>query len=385
MPRDASSKIEKCPHHLSVNVEDKVVSLIVKIFIEYRTLLERSDNMAKLYEFELGKAADILTRELFKLKEGETFVITADTESDERVVEATARAAFVCGAKPMVIWLASPLGVGKAADPMLPQEALVGALKGADAWVEFNNEWLLYSTTYDIAMKENSKLRYLCLVGMNADMMVRCIGRIDYPSLGKFLEKLSSLTSAAKEVRITTPAGMDVAFKNTPRGRAGYALGYADTPGAHMMAGQIGWGIQNETIEGKIVFDGSLVPPIGLLKEPIELTIEKGAIMKIEGGKDAVEYEAWLRHFNDPNMLKIAHVCYGFNPGAKLTGDIVEDERVWGCVEWGIGNMVWRPAASHSDGICLNASVWLDGEQILDKGKSVHPELGELAKKLGRQ
>jgi len=337
------------------------------------------------YEFELGKAADILTRELFKLKEGETFVITADTESDERVVDATARAAFACGAKPMVIWLASPLGVGKAGDPMLPQDALVGALKGADAWVEYNNEWLLYSTTYDVAMKENADLRYLCLVGMNADMMVRCIGRIDYPALGKFLDKVSRMTTAAEGVRVTSPAGMDVTFKNSPDAGPRYALGYADTPGPHMMAGQIGWAIQNETINGKIVFDGSVVPPIGLLKDPIVLTVEKGDIVNIEGGKEAVEYEAWLRSFNDPNMLKMAHICYGFNPGAKLTGDIVEDERVWGCVEWGIGNMMWRPAASHTDGICLNASVWLDGKQILDKGKSIHPKLAELAKKLGKQ
>ncbi|MGQ9679917.1 MAG: aminopeptidase [Candidatus Bathyarchaeia archaeon] len=341
--------------------------------------------MTNLYEYELGKAADILTRELFKLKPGETFIITADTESDERVVNATARSAFACGAKPMVIWLASPLGVGKAADPMLPQDALVGALKGADAWVEFNNEWLLYSTTYDLAMKENPRLRYLCLVGMNADMMVRCIGRIDYNTLGRFLDKVSSLTVAAGDVRITTPAGMDVSFKNTPNATPRYALGYADTPGPHMMAGQIGWPIQHETINGRIVFDGSVVPPIGLLRTPITLTVEKGDIIKFEGGKEAVEYETWLRGFNDPNMLKIAHVCYGFNPGARLTGDIVEDERVWGCVEWGIGNMVWRPAASHSDGICLNASVWLNGVQILDKGKCIHPELAELARKLGKQ
>jgi 2,5-dihydroxypyridine 5,6-dioxygenase len=321
------------------------------------------------YEFELGRAADILTRDLFKIQEGETIVITADTESDESVVNATARAAFSCGAKPMVIWLASPLGVGKAGDPMLPQDALVGALKGADAWVEFNNQWLLYSTTYDIAMKENKDLRYLCLVGMNTDMMVRCIGRIDYSALGAFLDKVSRLTVSAKEVRITTPAGMDVSFKNSPDATPRYALGYADTPGPHMMAGQIGWAIQHESINGIIVFDGSVVPPIGLLKDPITLTVNKGDISTIKGGKEAVEYEAWLKSFNDPNMLKMAHVCYGFNPGAKLTGDIVEDERVWGCVEWGIGNMVWRPAASHSDGICLNASVWL----------------AKLAKRLGKQ
>jgi len=339
----------------------------------------------ELYEYELGKAADILTRELFKLEEGETFVITADTESDERVVNATARAAFSCGAKPMVIWLASPLGVGKAADPMLPQESLVGALKGADAWVEFNNQWLLYSTTYDVAMRENLGLRYLCLVGMNADMMVRCIGRIDYPALERFMAKITDLTKEAAEVRITTPAGMDVSFENSDPRRGGYSLGYADTPGAHMMGGQIWWGIKHETIDGRIVFDGSASPPIGLLGEPIVLTVERGDIVGFDGGREAVEYEAWLRSFSDPNMLKMAHICYGFNPGASLNGDIVEDERVWGCVEWGIGNMRWRPAATHTDGICLNASVWIDGEQILDRGRSVHLELAELARELGKQ
>lgn len=39
-------------------------------------------------------------------------------------------------------------------------------------------------------------------------------------------------------------------------------------------------------------------------------------------------------------------------------------------------------AASHCDGICLNTSVWLDGIQILDCGRVVHPELTEIAGRL---
>ncbi len=50
--------------------------------------------MARLYEYELGKASDILMRDMFAVKPGETVVITADTESDERVVNAAARSAF---------------------------------------------------------------------------------------------------------------------------------------------------------------------------------------------------------------------------------------------------------------------------------------------------
>jgi len=344
-----------------------------------------------LYEYELGKASSVLTGELFKLKPGETFVITADTQSDPRVVDATASAAFACGAKPMVIWLASPLGVGKAADPMLPVEALTEALKKADAWVEFNNQWLLYSTPFDIAMKENKKLRYLCFVGMDADMMVRCIGRVNYQVLKEFEGKVTQMTKRAGHVRMTTPAGEDIEFDNDPARPISCETGYADTPGPHMLSGQIGWAPVFESINGVIVFDGSLVPPIGLLENPVKLYIQKGKIVKIEGGKEATEYERWLKDFNDPMMLRPAHVCYAFNPGAKLSGDILEDERVWGATEWGIGQVGPMylppdgiPAPSHSDGICLNTSVWLNDKQIMDRGKVVAKELMELAKELGK-
>ena len=347
--------------------------------------------MSYYYEYELGKAAKILCEDLFKLKPGETFVITADTECEKRVIDATATAAFACDAKPMVIYTASPLGVGKAADPMLPLESLTAALLKADAWVEFNNKWLLYSTPYDIAMKENKKLRHLCLVGMNVDMMVRNIGRVDYPNLEKFMKLVTKKTLSAKHMRITTPAGTDVEFNNEPGRKPIMELGYANTPGSHMMAGQIGWSPNFESINGTIVFDGSLVPPIvGILKEPVCLTIRKGEVVKIEGGKEATEYEKWLKSFNHPQMLKLAHVCYGFNPGARLTGDILEDERVWGGTEWGLGNVgaILVPGGisgpSHTDGICLNSSVWLDGVQIMDKGQLLDPELKKLAEKLGK-
>jgi 2,5-dihydroxypyridine 5,6-dioxygenase len=348
--------------------------------------------MFGLYEYELGKAADTLCRELFKLKDGETCVITADTESDPQVVNAIARAAFSCGAKPMGVSLASPLGVGKAADVMLPVKALTACLKEADAWIELNNQWLLYSTPYEVAMKENKKLRHMCLAGLSTDMMVRCIGRVNYPILSRFLEKMLELTVSAKHWRFTTPAGEDIEFENScnPNRVYGMDSGYADKPGSHMMAGQIGWTPEWDTINGTIVFDGSIVPPCGLLNEPVFLKIEKGHVISIKGGRQAQEFETWLRRFHDPRMFTLAHVCWGFNPGAKLTGDVVEDERVWGATEWGLGHIGsclispdGIPAASHTDGICLNTSAWLDDIQVLDQGKVVHENLIDLSRQLG--
>ena len=123
------------------------------------------------------------------------------------------------------------------------------------------------------------------------------------------------------------------------------------------------------------------------------MTTEKGKAVDIDRGREAREFADRLERFNDPNMYQPAHMSYGFNPGAKLTGSsIVEDERVLGATEWGIGNIRPKlvpdacgsvPAAFHTDGICLNSSVWVDDIQIMDKGKIIHPpELVRLAEDL---
>ena len=348
--------------------------------------------MPEYYDYELGQTAHKIAAELFKLKVGETLVITADTESDRRAVDALATAAFTVGAKPMVVWMPSPLGVGKAADPMLPLEPLTAALKATDTWVEFNNKYLLYSTPFEIAERENKRLRYMNLSGMNVDMLVRTIGRVNMQALGEFQGKLADMVRAAENIRLTSPAGEDVEMKFDPKAPVVNDVGFADTPGPHFLSGQLTAGYSS-SVDGVIVFDGSVVPPIGLLKNPVKLQIAKGKVEKIDGENEALVLETWLKSFNDPNMLRVAHLSFGLNPGANLTGNIVEDERVWGGTEWGLGYVGpdltrdGKPlqAASHTDGTSLNTSVWLDGVPVFDKGRVVEGKLAELAKRLERR
>jgi len=342
-----------------------------------------------LYEYELGKASDTLIRDLFRLGRGESIAITADTESDLRVANSVARSAFSVGARPLVITMPAPLGVGQAADPMLAIGPLTAALSEADAWVEFNNQWLFYSTPYLEAMRRNAKLRYMCLVGMNADSFVRCIGRVRHPELKEFLREFASLLTHAEDVRITTSAGMDLQFRNGPAETHPIIVrdGYAHNPGPHMLSGQIGWVPVLDSIHGTLVFDGSLVPPCGKLEQPISLDVRNGKIEAVEGGSQAREFEEWMDSFGHNQMRRIAHGAFGFNPGARLTGGIVEDERVWGCVEWGIGHVgahLLPPdgiaGPSHTDGICMNASVWFDEEQVMDSGTLLDERLSQLAR-----
>lgn len=337
---------------------------------------------------EVLESAHKLLNEIMKVQANETVVITADTGSDFNVVEATAKAAKLLGAKPLVLWYPMPPHVGKAADPYLPLKPLEAALKNADVWIEFNKSWLLYSTPWDRVMEEGT-VRYICLVGMDSDMIVRTVGRVNIPKLLEFQRVLAEITKNTKKMKITTPAGTSVEFENDPS-RPIFTEGDVRGPGDYMLVGQVDWAPVEETINGTIVFDGSVWPPqeLGVLREPIILEVEQGTVVRIEGGQEAKIFEKWLKSFKDPNMFKIAHISYGCNPGAKLTGNILEDERIWGAVEWGLGNQAASfrgkvgAAKSHTDGICLSPTVVGDSTKIIEKGEYVHPKLKKLAKQV---
>ncbi len=342
-------------------------------------------------DLELGKAAYIIINEMTKVKKGESVLITVDSAGEFRVAEETAKIAEAVGGKVMVAWHSTPNGYGKVADPFLP-DALHSAIPDSDVWIELNNQWLLYSSPWEKAMR-NGRTRYLFLGGLDIDRVVRCIGKLNMDAQTDFQNKIVDMTKKAKKMRVTNPSGTDISFENSPERPVTNEL-TAETPGPHFLIGQIGWAPIEETINGTIVFDGSFSgggeADLGILKDPIKLTIEKGVIKRIEGKEDAEFLKNWLKKLDDEKMYSLAHICYGFNPGAKLTGLCTEDERVWGSTEWGLGYQghmfegAVGEAISHADGICLNSSVWIDGELILEEGTVVHPELKELAKACGK-
>ena len=64
-------------------------------------------------------------------------------------------------------------------------------------------------------------------------------------------------------MRVTTPAGCDVSFKIDPAHYTACDCGNATVPGIHMLTGQINVVPQFGSINGVIVFDGSVTPPFG--------------------------------------------------------------------------------------------------------------------------
>jgi leucyl aminopeptidase (aminopeptidase T) len=329
--------------------------------------------------FEVAKAARKTVEEVMPVKPGENVVITCDTSGDSRVVDAVAQAVYAAGAHPVVIWYETQPDA-----QMEPPGPVAAALAAANVWFEFGVQYILYTEARKNATAAGC--RHACYGGMDVEMLVRTIGRVDYPAMQELGKRLNKLCMAAKEVRLTDPNGTDLRCPINPNPPT-YLPG-TGTPGAgysQMLGGQAGFSAIVEEINGTMVFDGAIWPPaeIGPLRDPVTLTVENGYVAKVEGGPEARVFERWLAHFDHPEMYRIAHLSFGFNPGVKrISGRIVEDERVFGCMDIGIGPQSLG-APSHTDGIILRPSIIADGVEIEREGVYVHPELVELTQKLG--
>jgi len=161
-------------------------------------------------------------------------------------------------------------------------------------------------------------------------------------------------------------------------------------PGDYALLGQVDWAPLEESINGTFVADVTAYPPfeLGLLKKPIEIHIERGKIKEIKGEREANIFKNWLLNLQDLNMFNVAHIAIGCNPNAKPSGNILEDERIWGAIDWGFGSQAptfkgkFGLAKSHTDCVMLNATLKADGITIIENGEFVHPELREISKKL---
>lgn len=329
-------------------------------------------------DMELARAAHKLVTEMRPVEPGQQVLITADTAADARAVQATARAVYALGGIPTVVRYSTLLEPMQ--EPPLP---VTRAVMGADIWFDFSVAYQLYSSAYHAAI-ENGCI-YVCLTGMDVDMMVRTIGRVDYAPLAEMATCLYKMSQAADRIRVTNQAGTDLSMQVSKAGDPFWEPPPSVGGYPQMLGGQSGFMIHRRSCKGVLVFDGTLWPPVelGILRAPVRLIIEGGYVKEVEGGLEASIFSRWLRSFEHPEAYLIDHACYGFNPGVtRPTGRILEDERIFGCMQFGVGAIEYGSPA-HSDGVVLRPSVWLDGMQIEDDGRYVQPDLVALCRAMG--
>ncbi|MDR3475891.1 MAG: hypothetical protein P4M09_29955 [Devosia sp.] len=326
--------------------------------------------------FELVSAAHKLVTEVRPIGRGQQVLVSVDSAGDLRAARATAGAVQAVGGIPTLV--SYPTLPEPMCDPPRP---LARAALGADVWFDFAVAYQLYSPAYHAALANGCV--YVCLTGMDVDMLVRTIGRVATGPLEEMARVLYRMSQAADTIRVTSHAGTDLRMRVDKRGdpfwEAEKQGGYAQ-----MLGGQTGPMVHRDSFEGALVFDGAIWPPaeIGILHSPVRLTIERGYVTRIEGEAEALIYERWLRGFEAAAAMLVDHACYGFNPGVRRpSGRILEDERIFGCMQFGIG-ATELGSPIHSDGVVLNPSVWLDSVEVEESGRYVHPNLARICQEM---
>jgi leucyl aminopeptidase (aminopeptidase T) len=336
-----------------------------------------------MIDFELERAINLFVKEktLLGLQEGDHLLILNDSENDLRVVEAVARVAYTVGARAIVL-----------SYPQFPQTSgaglyrhVEGALESSDVILELGMKRL-----YSPPLASKHGARYYATMGFNRDKAVRLLTGYNYPKMLAFELQLVSMTKAAKEMRITSKAGTDIHCTLDPDRPV------IRTAEVGLLPGTIAWSPFEESINGRVVFDGfTLLKPMDsdIIRTPLEVEIVDGRLQKDSiSGIEAERFKYYLEKWNDEKMYQVVHLTYGTIPTAQRSLDQInvgeEDERVFGTCTVGSGwqNPAFKGksgfAASHSDGIILNASTWLDGEQIEMDGKFIHPDLVPIVENL---
>lgn len=346
--------------------------------------------MTNKHSLEIAKVAKVLLEEMFQVKKGETVAITADTGTDPAIIEALAGAAFAAGGIPLVLWMPKGRDDGQMGMPDWPAAALTAALCEVDIWIELNVPILLYSEIWETAMAKNDKLRYVILGDSSIESLVRVFTGYSIPTLGKLLRKVKSLAMATKKVRITSANGTDVSYETNPK----YAFDIDDGDFSKTKFGTAPGYVnivpKKGSMNGKIVFDTLMNADVANNDQEVAFIMKKGKISEVVGTQEAEKFKEYLAAFEDPNMYKISHNMFGLHPNIrKLSGDIVEDERIWGGVDFGFGHtspMDMPPkgqmAKSHFDGVVIKTTIYLDDQKIVENGEVCHPKLIGLAEKV---
>jgi len=171
-------------------------------------------------------------------------------------------------------------------------------------------------------------------------------------------------------VKIKSPSGTDITFSKSNR-KILIDNGIINIPGSssNLPAGEVYLAPVEGSGNGIIAVDGSMAG-LGLVKEPLFITIENGYAVKIEGFK-AENLEKILEPYGKP-ARNLAEFGIGINDKAILCGSPLEDEKVIGTIHLALGDNQSMggsvAVSSHLDGIIRKPDVWFDDIQVMKAG-----------------
>jgi aminopeptidase len=310
---------------------------------------------------ELATAVSTVIRRCLGVRAGEDVVVVVD-RATRTIGEALRDEAAAAGADAVLTIMDV-----RANDGTEPPPAVAAALSACDVFIAPTSRSLSHTSARKRATDQGA--RGATMPGVTADMLARVMS-VDFDTMAARSKAVAALLDSGAAAHITCPLGTDVRLSLD--GRAGISDdGELTARGAF---GNLPCGegfIAPAFGEGRVVT--SSLAPFGLSEEPATLTVVDGRIVAADGGLGPRFIELLLAHGELGTNL--AELGVGTNDMARLTGNILEDEKILGTVHVafgasaGIGGTVAVPI--HLDVVIVDASLDVDGQTVLDRGHYV--------------
>lgn len=287
---------------------------------------------------------------------GENLLVVTDPPK-RAVGEKLARMALELGAETVLMEMSERPSCGSEPPPQV-----AAAMLASDVIIAPTAKSLSHTEARRAACAGGA--RAATMPGITEAMLVRTMGA-DYFAVRRRAAALARALSDGASVRITSPQGTDVTLGI--EGRSGMAdSGDLAASGSfgNLPAGEGFIAPVEGTTEGRVVFDGA-VPSLGGV---LEISFEKGYATRL-GGPGAPGFEKLLAPYGR-EAFAVAELGIGCNEAARLTGDILEDEKILGTIHLALGDnhsfggTVRVP--SHIDNVVLHPTVVIDGRTILE-------------------
>lgn len=215
-------------------------------------------------------------------------------------------------------------------------------------------------------------VRIATFPGITKEVMIRGLNA-DYKKISALTIKLQKILETGKIIRLTAPAGTDISF--SIEGRKAYAskgLFHAKGESGNLPTGEAFLAPVEGSSNGVFVVDGSMAG-LGLIKNAnIKIEVENGYATRITGGTLAKKLKSMLDKVGK-DARNIAEFGIGTNDSAKLSGVLLEDEKVMGTIHIALGNNVSMGGSVnvpiHLDGVVKKPTVWMDNKLLMKDGQ----------------
>jgi aminopeptidase len=215
-------------------------------------------------------------------------------------------------------------------------------------------------------------VRIATFPGITKDVMIRGMNA-DYKAISKRTIKLQKILEKGNAIRVIATAGTDITFKIAGRKIIpSKGLFHAKGESGNLPTGETFLAPVEGTSNGVFVVDGSMAG-LGLIKNAnIRIEVKDGYATKISGGNLAKKLKTMLDKVGE-EARNIAEFGVGTNDSAKLSGVLLEDEKVMGTIHIALGNNVSMGGSVnvpiHLDGVVKKPTVWMDEKLLMKDGK----------------